>query len=95
MAQVTRGVKAGLPPETMVLTLLGVSSHTTYLTSPFKSSISFFFFLLSATPMAFGSSQVRRQIGATAASLHTPQPQQCQILNPEWGQGSNVHPPGY
>lgn len=44
MAQVTRGVKAGLPPETMVLTLLGVSSHTTYLTSPFKSSISYFFF---------------------------------------------------
>ena len=38
-------------------------------------------FFLSATPAAYGGSQARGRIGATAAGLHH-NSQQCQILNP-------------
>ena len=38
----------------------------------------YIFCLFRATPVPFGGSQARGQIGATAASLQT-QPQQCQI----------------
>jgi len=40
-----------------------------------------FFFLFRATPEAFGGSQARGLVGATAASLHHIS-QQCHILNP-------------
>ena len=48
------------------------------------SFLSFFFFPFKAAPMAYGGSQARGPIGATAAGLHhshrpTPQPQQCGI----------------
>ena len=41
-----------------------------------------FLFFGGATPTAYGDSQARGLIGAVAASLPTPQPRQCQILNP-------------
>ena len=60
-------------------------------------------FLFRASPAAYGSSQARGQIGATAASLHhshilqttpqltaTPDPQPT-----EQGRESNPHPHGY
>mgnify|MGYP001273052241 CR=1 FL=1 len=43
--------------------------------------IFFFFFLFRATPVAYGSSQARGQIGAIDAGLHHSS-QQCKILNP-------------
>ena len=68
----------------------------------------FFFFLFRATPMAYGSSQPRDQIGA-AASGHNrsnsgsklslqPIPQLTATPDPsptERGQGSNPHPHGF
>jgi len=73
--------------------------------------ILFYFILpIRATLMAYGSSQARGWIGATAAGLrHShnnmgsepclwPTPQLMETLDPwstEWGQGSNLHPHGY
>ena len=68
------------------------------------------FLVLRATPLAYGGSQARGQMGAAAASLphsHSnagpephlwPIPQLTAMPNPpptEWGQGGNPHPPGY
>ena len=70
----------------------------------------FFFFFFRATPTAYGSSQARDGIEATAASLHLSHsntrselclqatPQLAAMLAPkptERGQGSNLHPHGY
>ena len=69
----------------------------------------FFVLLFRATPSAYGSSQARGQIRATAASLHHshsntgsklglwPTPQLTAMSDPwptEWGQRSNLHPQG-
>ena len=70
----------------------------------------FYFLLFRAAPMAYGVSQARGCIGATAAGLHHshsnagsnphlwPIPQLTATLDPwptERGQGSNPHPHGY
>ena len=70
----------------------------------------FTFFFFSATSVAYGSSQARGQIGATAASLHhsrsnarsqphlQPAPELMAMLGPsptERGQGSAPHAHGY
>ena len=65
----------------------------------------FFFFLCRAIPKAYGSSQARGRIGATAAGLHhsnsgfepclRPTPQLTGMPDPqptEQGQGLNPHP---
>ena len=72
--------------------------------------VRFCFLLLRTTPTAYGSSQARDGIGATAAGLHhshgnagsephlRPTPQLMATLDPratERGQGSNPHPHGY
>ena len=53
------------------------------LTSPwagmFSFSFLFYFFIFRAAPGAHGGSQARGPMGAVAASLRTPQPQQHQI----------------
>ena len=71
------------------------------------SNVVRFFFLFMATPAAYGSSQARGWIRATAAGLHhshsntrselqlQPVLQLSAMLDPysiEWGQGSNLHP---
>ena len=45
---------------------------------PYNVCVSLFAFS-RATPMAYRGSQARGPIGAGAAGLHTPQPQQCRI----------------
>ena len=70
----------------------------------------FCFCLFRATPAAYGNSQAKGQIGATAAGLHhshgssgseahlQPTPQLMAMPDPqptERGQGSNLHPHGY
>ena len=68
-----------------------------------------YFYLLRATPTAYGSSQARGLIGAVAAGLHhshsnvrskphlRPTPQlmaRPDFESTEWGQGSNLRPHG-
>ena len=67
----------------------------------------FFFFFFRAVPMAYGSSQVRDQIGAAAAGRHHSSARSKQHLRlmpqlatpdpqpTERGQGSNQDPHGY
>ena len=70
----------------------------------------FIFLLFRAAPMAYGSSQARVELGATAAGLHhshssegsephlQPTPQLSSTPDPwptERGQGLNTHPHGY
>ena len=81
---------------------------------PVSHSILFIYLFIycnfRAEPMAYGSSQARSRIRATAAGLphshSNSDPShiynlyysawQCWILNPfEWGQGLNLHPHGH
>ena len=64
---------SGSGPTLLPMVLICISLIVSDVEYPF-----FFFFLSRATPVAFGSSKARGQIGA-AVFLPIPQPQQCRI----------------
>ena len=94
----------GDTPSHCTVTTLGESGERIQMISYFNL---IFIFLFRATPVAYGSSQARGWIRATAASLHRSHSnarsnnicdlwccwRQCQLLNPpEQGQGLNPSP---